>query len=97
MRTHRVMDVLLVGIILLLTTGCPFGVSSSSGEAQAAQEKRDVPAGISQLICTSNLSDVFLAWENGEVYAEISVTREGVALRQNRTRSIRPSRYSRAG
>ncbi len=81
LRSHTLQSAIVASAVLCLT-GCPSlslgGKSSTSAaDTPAAPE---APAPVSGLLCTSNLFDVFLSWENADTYAEIRISRNGTPV-----------------
>jgi hypothetical protein len=83
MRTRGMLQGATVVSAVLCLTGCPGlkfgGGSSHSAATNPAPSAPAVPTP-SGLVCTSNLLDVFLSWENPGEYREIRVARNGTPV-----------------
>ncbi len=81
MKTRGVCRSLIVASALLCATGCPsLKTSRTSSSTVPVTAEETAPAAPAGLVCTSNLLDVFLAWENSSDYNEIRITRGGALV-----------------
>ncbi len=81
MKTRGFLQSLLVASAVLCATGCPsLKTESASTSSVPATAEETAPAAPVDLVCTANLLDVFLAWENSGDYSEIRITRGGALV-----------------
>ncbi len=75
-----VKSIVVVGVVVSLFGCSDHTTGSGRVAAQPEQEEGALLAPPTNLVCESSNPDVFLAWQNGESYDEIRVSRDGVTV-----------------